>query len=526
MQIGHRPLPGENLGPNNQGGTMSARPGFRPTRAASVLAALLVSIVPCALSAQIVGSQQVAVDPAPPARDFSRDLRLKVTKPFTVAAAGDVMIRRPFSMIDDPDVQFLFNLIRGADIAVGNMEGNLADLDHFEGPLSGMMGAKETAPDIKAMGFDLMGRANNHVFDSDIAGLFSTIAQLDAAGIVHAGTGKNLSDARKPAYLETPKGRVSFVSVHSPTQGGSAAGRPPSDEVGNIGGRAGMNALGTTMTLNVTREALEDLKKVRREMFTAPPGTTALQRAPEDRDATRIQVGSEWFQVGKPGTKSFTMNESDLEGILRSVSNGKTLSDFSVMQIHAHQSPLMTQQWLFEDWTPDFLIEFAHQSIEHLRRLRPARPARHRDLQGQAGLLRARRVLLPVAAVDLLDPDRELGGDAGPARGHLRRRRRGLCRRPSGPVREPARVERLRQRPAGRGAPLPGQRELQRAHLADRHADEGSARDGEADPRACGQAVRAVRHADRHRERRRHHPRGPQRRHDDEQRQLGIIGRQ
>src|SRR5262245_24281516 len=101
----------------------SGSPSGRPTRAAtSVLAALLVTMLPSALSGQNIGSQQVAVDPAPAARDFSRDLQLKVTKPFTVAAAGDVMIRRPFSTIDDQDVQFLFNLIRGADIAVGNME--------------------------------------------------------------------------------------------------------------------------------------------------------------------------------------------------------------------------------------------------------------------------------------------------------------------------------------------------------------------------------------------------------------------
>jgi hypothetical protein len=31
-------------------------------------------------------------------------------------------------------------LIRDADIAVGNMEGSLADLRHFEGPLSGFVG--------------------------------------------------------------------------------------------------------------------------------------------------------------------------------------------------------------------------------------------------------------------------------------------------------------------------------------------------------------------------------------------------
>src|SRR4029450_3009269 len=94
------------------------------------------------------------------------------------------------------------NLPKDADVAFGNREGNLVDLDHFDGPLRGMMGDKDVAPSLKAMGFDLMNRANNHIFDSDKESMFSTMAQLDAAGIVHAGTGKNLEDARAPAFLD------------------------------------------------------------------------------------------------------------------------------------------------------------------------------------------------------------------------------------------------------------------------------------------------------------------------------------
>ena len=96
------------------------------------------------------------------------------------------------------------------------MEGNLADVERFEGPLRGMMGDKDVAPSLKAMGFDLMNRANNHVFDSDKEGMFSTIEQLDTAGIVHAGTGKNLEDARAPAFFDSPKGRVGLVAMHTP----------------------------------------------------------------------------------------------------------------------------------------------------------------------------------------------------------------------------------------------------------------------------------------------------------------------
>jgi poly-gamma-glutamate capsule biosynthesis protein CapA/YwtB (metallophosphatase superfamily) len=67
-------------------------------------------------------------------------------------------------------LQAAIRLIRDADVAVGNMEGSLADKLHFDGPLSGFVGAAEVAADLKQMGFDLVNRANNHLFDSEAAG--------------------------------------------------------------------------------------------------------------------------------------------------------------------------------------------------------------------------------------------------------------------------------------------------------------------------------------------------------------------
>src|SRR6185295_3443500 len=33
--------------------------------------------------------------------------------------------------------------------------------------------------------------------------------------------------------------------------------------------------------------------------------------------------------------------------------------------IHAHQGPIVAQQWLFEDLPPDFLVELAHKAIDN-----------------------------------------------------------------------------------------------------------------------------------------------------------------
>jgi len=327
----------------------------------SLGAMLALALTPAALCAQNQRSGQVFTEPAPPPRDFAQDLAMKITVPFTVASVGDVMVKRPASMLEDPAFQGAFRIVRDADIGVGNMEGNLADIPRFEGPLRGMMGSREVAADLKAMGFDLMNRANNHVFDSEQEGMFSTIEQLDAAGIVHAGTGKNLEDARAPAYLDTPKGRVAIIGVHSVH---SSRGLEATDQVGNIGGKPGLNPLRTTIYQNVTREQLDEIKRLRSAIYTPPAGTNFTTRVPE-ASGDRVQLLDNWYQVGTPGTKSFEMNEGDVEGIMRSIRNGKTLADFVVVTIHSHQGPITAQQWLFEDQVPDFLVEFAHMAIDN-----------------------------------------------------------------------------------------------------------------------------------------------------------------
>jgi poly-gamma-glutamate synthesis protein (capsule biosynthesis protein) len=78
-----------------------------------------------------------------------------------------------------------------------------------------------------------------------------------------------------------------------------------------------------------------------------------------------VQFLGVWYKVGTPGTRSFEMSPADLREILRSMRNGKYLSEFLIATCHCHQGPITAQQWLFEDQTPDFLIELAHQSIDN-----------------------------------------------------------------------------------------------------------------------------------------------------------------
>lgn len=74
--------------------------------------------------------------------------------------------------------------------------------------------------------------ANNHVLDWGYGGLEETIRTLDAAGIAHAGAGRDLAAAASPAVIDLAgKGRVLVFALGSPSSGippewGATATRP------------------------------------------------------------------------------------------------------------------------------------------------------------------------------------------------------------------------------------------------------------------------------------------------------------
>src|SRR5579864_2177080 len=140
------------------------------------------------------------------ARNWAQDAPMKITEPFTLASVGDVIIVRPASQMNDPGLQSALKIIRDADVGFGNFESLIRDETSFQGPLGGsMVGTKEVAADLKAMGFKLMNRAGNHLMDSGQEGIAETARLMDEAGLVYAGYGRNLDEARAPRFAETAK---------------------------------------------------------------------------------------------------------------------------------------------------------------------------------------------------------------------------------------------------------------------------------------------------------------------------------
>jgi poly-gamma-glutamate synthesis protein (capsule biosynthesis protein) len=74
-------------------------------------------------------------------------------------------------------------------------------------------------------GFDVVSVASNHAMDWGEDALLDTIALFRERGIAVVGAGRNLGEARTPAYLEKNGVRVAFLAYCSILQTGYAAGR-------------------------------------------------------------------------------------------------------------------------------------------------------------------------------------------------------------------------------------------------------------------------------------------------------------
>jgi poly-gamma-glutamate synthesis protein (capsule biosynthesis protein) len=140
----------------------------------------------------------------------------------TIALVGDVMLGRGVARAAERMLPYehwgdAAPVLHAADLRICNLE--CAITDHHRpwtrSPKTYHFRADRRAIEILKSGrIDACMLANNHILDYEEQGLLDTVHALDAAGIRHAGAGRNGSDAALPALLTAgePPARVAVVS--------------------------------------------------------------------------------------------------------------------------------------------------------------------------------------------------------------------------------------------------------------------------------------------------------------------------
>lgn len=282
----------------------------------------------------------------------------QVPEGYTVALVGDIIASLPIGRLLARDSQDLLDLLGSADLVVGNFEGTILDLRTFEGSPAAMSGfgwlmsPPAVAPDLAGLGFDLLSRANNHSTDWGALGMRSTDEHLLAAGIEIAGTGRNLSAARAPAFHDGVRARASLVSFTTTFEKDS----PAADALGEGRDRPGASTLGLLPLVRVSRGHLETLRAIR---DAQPEESRAEILMRIDQQLGVVTLFGQMYAAHDDDATvvEYVPSSTVLGSILLNVRQAKQTSDLTVVASHTHEP---------DNWTttpPAFLPDVARQAF-------------------------------------------------------------------------------------------------------------------------------------------------------------------
>ncbi len=146
-----------------------------------------------------------------------------------MTVAGDILCHNTnfwdayVAELDDYDFSYSFEDIKkyfdNADVAIGVLETNFAgrDIGYTNYPL--FNSPEHLATDLKELGFDILGTANNHCLDKGFSGMVSTLEELDKAGIDHMGTYANEEDSKEYLIKDVKGIKMAFLTYTYGTNG-------------------------------------------------------------------------------------------------------------------------------------------------------------------------------------------------------------------------------------------------------------------------------------------------------------------
>lgn len=135
----------------------------------------------------------------------------RITGTYCCGAPGFRLVRT----VSDGGGYAVRHLLSAADLAVVNLEGPAPD--HFTYHPHGLVFSFDPRM-LKGLtwaGIDAVSLANNHIRNAGGTGVVETVANLDALGIKHAGAGKTLIAARRPAWLTAGGKRIAILAYNS-----------------------------------------------------------------------------------------------------------------------------------------------------------------------------------------------------------------------------------------------------------------------------------------------------------------------
>ncbi len=304
-----------------------------------------------------------------------------------IALTGETLICRKLSVFREPQFLSLIEMLRKADVTFTNLECIIQDFEDSPNTFAGggapggtyMVTPPELVDELKWAGFNLFSTANNHSFDFGEAGILSSLRFLKAAGLAHAGIGRNMTEASAPVYFDTPKGRVAMIAAADwgprgagdipwPVPMGVIAGeQSPASR-----GRPGINLVRCKSEVTVDRETFDALTRASEKLgWISARDSRRKGSVGFDRPATSARFGEETdtqneihfmgtrFMLGEPMGVTMVAEREDIERNLKWIRDARRMASWVIYSFHNHGGGGHPHV------APAYSIKFAHECIDN-----------------------------------------------------------------------------------------------------------------------------------------------------------------
>ncbi len=273
----------------------------------------------------------------------------------TMALTGESLITRRLSRFREPLFLQLVEMLRAADVTFTNAECVFQEYEDYPNTYAGggsprgtyMASDPRNIKELQWMGIDIVSCANNHSADFGEGGVLTNIKHLDAADMVHAGTGRTLAEARAPAYFDSPKGRVALVAASDwgpRGRGGLQWPAPMGAIAGGQGpfmkGRPGCNIVRQRPVFTVDRQAFDELRRISNELrFEKAKSSRRASEATviQDTDTdTVFHFMDTRFVLGDEFSLATLANQEDVDDNLKWIRDARRMADWVIVSFHNH----------------------------------------------------------------------------------------------------------------------------------------------------------------------------------------------
>lgn len=275
----------------------------------------------------------------------------------SLSLCGDIFISKRLPVMSYSGLDELCTLLQRHECRFANLETTIHRNEGYPEAFPGggyAMADPACLSDLKRMGFNLFNTANNHAMDYGHKGLLATIKYLTNLDIPFAGTGRNLSEASKPAFFESSNGRIALLGVTSSFHDSYAAGPQSQD----MQGRPGVSPLRHQTVYELNDNDYEALLNISKNTGINNYHNQAMKEG-YLTSSENFKFGIYEFQKGMDNRVHTSPKEDDLQRTIALITDAKQQSDIVIVSVHSHQ-------FAGEDKRipPEFLKIFTHKCID------------------------------------------------------------------------------------------------------------------------------------------------------------------